>query len=254
MKSIHEQVTLNHLIDIYRGSSAKRIAQFQILDGAGKGKGLAKGDVERLLQHMCVKQVLKEYLVSNKMGFVSSYIKIGPSARALETGQLKIILMTTSDEPSSIKPSVIPVSSAAKPKATPSTSGSTVWPARKRKSLDSNLPAEVPQAVAATTKVSRVKKATDAEDTAKFSNARPVAQQAVDQMNIDCFDELMGKRSEICAKENIQCHHFLSNAAISEISKKLPKTIESLRAVKGLEERQINRFGALIVDICSKHS
>lgn len=252
MKSIHEQVTLNHLLDIYRGSSAKRIAQFQILDGAGKGKGLAKGDVERLLQHMCVKQVLKEYLVSNKMGFVSSYIKIGPSARALETGQLKIILMTTSDESNSIRPSAMPISPVSK--FTPSTSGSTVWPSRKRKSLDSNPPAEVPQTVTATTKVSRVKKVTNAKDTITPSRIERVAQRAIDQMNIDCFDELMGKRSEVCARENIQCHHFLSNAAISEISKKLPKTIESLRTVKGLEERQINRFGALIVDICSKHS
>lgn len=231
-KNIHDQITMNHLIDIYRGSAAKRIAQYQRLAEAGKGKNLSRVDTERLIQNLCTKQVLKEYCVSNKMGFVSSYVKVGPAARQLDNGQLRIVLITTEDDP---------VGPAAQPAAT----------SRKRKN-----PVAVPEQQAP--KAPRVTKAKEndppREQAAPKKNpaAKPSTTTAT-EMNMDCFDEIMDKRAEICNRDNIQCHHFLSNAAISELSKRLPRNLEELRTVKGIESRQLDRYGDLFLSICKKH-
>lgn len=227
MRNIHDQITLNHIIDIYRGSGAKRVAHYQSLAGAGRGRSLSRVDVERLVQSLCTKQVLKEYCVSNKMGFVSSYVKVGPMARQLETGQLKIVLVTTEEE-------------APAPTAT-----TTAWPSRKRRSAG-EAEAEKPKEGRWDTNASRAKRA----ETRKPKPAAPAA----DEMDMDCFDGLMAKRSEVCNKENIQCHHFLSNAAIGELSRKLPRTLAQLKAVKGIDERQVARFGETILSICKRHA
>lgn len=207
---------------------------------------MTKSDVERLLQHMCVKQVLKEYLVSNKMGFVSSYIKVGPMARQLENGQMKIILMTT-DENSAPNPPVNNTMVSSATKSAVSASGSK-WPSRKRKnSVPDNMQVPEPVTKTPTTKVSRVSKK-KVDGVAKATPSTSAQQSA----NMQCFQELMDKRSEVCARENIQCHHFLSNSAIGEISKRLPTSMAALSEVKGLEARQLSRFGNLILDICKR--
>jgi superfamily II DNA helicase RecQ len=229
-RNIHDQITMNHLIDIYRGSAAKRIAKYQRLNEAGKGKNLSRVDTERLIQNMCTKQVLKEYCVSNKMGFVSSYVKVGPMARQLDNGQLRMVLITTEDE------QVGPVGSTAavsrKRKNPPVAEQPVPKPAKAIKAKENEPPKEKPL----------VKKAALSKTVNKAS-----------EMDMDCFDDLMNKRAEVCNRDNIQCHHFISNAAISELSKRLPTTVEELRTVKGIESRQLERYGDLFLAICKKH-
>jgi len=232
---VHDQITLNHLIDIYRGSAAKRIAKYQRLPGAGKGKSLSRVDVERLVQCLCTKQVLKEYCVSNKMGFVSTYVKIGPVARELDNGQLKIILTTTED----LEGPNTGGSSAA--------TNQTTWPSRKRSSKSVNETGNV--------KVTKKTKATNpvlvdntASTSAKVSKSS--ATKTSPPLNQKCYDMLMSKRTEICSRENVQCHHFLSNAAIIEISRQMPKSVAALQCIKGVDGRQISKYGAYILDIC----
>lgn len=229
-------ITLNHLIDIYRGSGAKRISQYKHLPNAGKGKSLGRGEVERLIQHLCTKQVLMEFNVHNKMGFVSSYVKIGPMARQLETGVLKIVLMTCDEDTTANAPTT---SSSNKVAAT--------WPSRKRALEDKASGPTVSKTIKAASKRK------EREDT----KAKPVSSKSHGTsplvLNMDCFDELMRKRAEVCTKENIQCHHFLSNAAIGELAKRLPQNLQELKAIKGIEERQLMRFGPAFLEVCRKY-
>lgn len=230
-KSIHDQITMNHLIDIYRGSAAKRISKYQNLTEAGKGKNLSRVDTERLIQNLCTKQVLKEYCVSNKMGFVSSYVKVGPASRQLDNGQLRIILVTTEDD------QIGPV-------------GSTAAASRKRK--NPVVPQEQQAPKAAKVTKARENHAPREKPAAKIPSGSNPTGKAV-EMNMDCFDEIMNKRAEVCNRDNIQCHHFISNAAISELSKRLPVTMAELRSVKGIESRQLERYADLFLAICKKH-
>ena len=233
-------ITMNHLIDIYRGSGAKRILQYKHLPNAGKGKGLGRGEVERLIQHLCTKQVLMEFNVHNKMGFVSSYVKTGPMARQLESGLLKIVLMISNEE-SATAPASAASSSSSKP--------SSAWPSRKRGRSAQAAEPLAPKAIKAAGKPSLGKEvAKPKASSGKGHGASPLA------LNMDCFDELMRKRAEVCTRENIQCHHFLSNAAIGELAKRLPKSMHELKAVKGIEERQLARFGDTFLQLCRKHS
>lgn len=229
---VHDQITLNHLIDIYRGSAAKRIAKYQGLPGAGKGKSLSRVDVERLVQCLCTKQVLKEYCVSNKMGFVSTYVKIGPFARQLDNGQMKIILTTTEDleGPSN--------------GGSGDTTNQTAWPSRKRSSKSVNDNGSV--------KVTKKTKATNVDYAASTSAkvSKSSATKIPPPLNQNCYDMLMRKRTEICSRENIQCHHFLSNAAIIEIARQMPKSVAELQCIKGVDGRQISKYGSYILSIC----
>ncbi len=231
MKNIYDQITLNHLIDIYRGSAAKRIAKYQSLPGAGKGKSLSRVDVERLVQTLCTKQVFKEYCVSNKMGFVSSYVKLGPVSRQLEIGQLQIVLTTTEE-------------------IAPESNGGKSWPSRKRKSCgDEDL---VEEKVQPTKRVTKAAYKKDEKGSSSKSTRKQTEASKEKPMNLECFEKLMDKRSEICRRENIQCHHFLSTSAISEISKAMPRNINELNIIKGVENRQVTRFGELIIDVCNQ--
>ena len=91
-QAAHERHTLNQLIDMFKGSGAKKFANFQDLPFYGAGADLSKTEVERILQHMVTHQVFREDSVVNAMGFSSSYLKSGPKANDLLAGRMKINL------------------------------------------------------------------------------------------------------------------------------------------------------------------
>lgn len=76
VKSINSRLTLNQLLDIFRGSQAKLYARHQCLPHFGAGKDLSRTEAERLLQHLVVEDVFQEYCVSNALGFVKTYIRV----------------------------------------------------------------------------------------------------------------------------------------------------------------------------------
>lgn len=90
---INEKVTLLQLIDIFRGSTAKKAAYHSRNPYYGRGKGMSRGEVERLGQAMVMQQVFEETCETNAGGFVSSYVRSGPEARALEGGQKQITMI-----------------------------------------------------------------------------------------------------------------------------------------------------------------
>lgn len=75
-KSINSRLTLNQLLDIFRGSKAKQFDKYKNLPRFGSGSHLSRVDTERLLQHLITEDVLADHCVSNAMGFLQTYLKV----------------------------------------------------------------------------------------------------------------------------------------------------------------------------------
>lgn len=102
VKSIPGKVTLIQLVDIFRGSASKKSLKYENLTLYGSGKGLTRGDAERLAQTLVTQQVLEEFCETNGLGFVSSYVRVGRDASSLESGRRRISMINhVEDEPRS---------------------------------------------------------------------------------------------------------------------------------------------------------
>lgn len=97
-EALPDRHTLNQLVDMFKGSTAKRYAQLQDIPFYGAAADLSKTEAERILQNMLTNQVFATVCKSNAHGFVSSYLKTGPKAKDLLSGKLRITLSVCEDE------------------------------------------------------------------------------------------------------------------------------------------------------------
>lgn len=97
MQSIRGKITLIQLVDIYRGSASKKAIQYDHLPLYGSGKGLTRGDAERLAQTMVTQRILEEFCEANGLGFVSSYVREGREGASLLDGRKKISMIQSLD-------------------------------------------------------------------------------------------------------------------------------------------------------------
>ena len=89
-----EKVTAIVCQDIFRGSkSAKLIrAGYGDLKQYGAGKQFHKTELERIFFHLITLNILQEYAVINRGGFVASYIKLGSKSRNVLSGKLRVTM------------------------------------------------------------------------------------------------------------------------------------------------------------------
>ena len=87
-------MTLNQCIDVYRGSCNKKVSESGSASNPyhGSGKNISKVDADRLFKLLVIQRALVEHLQSNKAGFVHAYLKIGPNASKVLSGEVKIRL------------------------------------------------------------------------------------------------------------------------------------------------------------------
>ncbi len=97
-EALPERHTLNQLVDMFKGSTAKRYASLQDIPFYGAAADLSKTEAERILQSMLTNQVFATQCKSNAHGFVTSYLRIGPKAKDLQGGRLRITLTVCDDE------------------------------------------------------------------------------------------------------------------------------------------------------------
>ncbi|XP_014480193.1 PREDICTED: Bloom syndrome protein homolog isoform X2 [Dinoponera quadriceps] len=97
-------LTLVLLTDIFKGSDLKKIRESGLAQHPlyGRGKQWKRGDIERLLRHMVLKEYLHESMYINNE-IACAYVKIGPKASELMTkDDVKIqIPMRSSDKSTS---------------------------------------------------------------------------------------------------------------------------------------------------------
>lgn len=93
IKSIQDsKVTLIHCQDVYKGSKYQKIVQLGHHQSPyhGMGKDWKKADIERIFFKLVTERILNEYSVSTGRGFFSTYVKLGPRAKDLFKGKLKV--------------------------------------------------------------------------------------------------------------------------------------------------------------------
>ncbi|KAF2201331.1 ATP-dependent DNA helicase [Delitschia confertaspora ATCC 74209] len=82
VKQLHEdaKVTLLQCMDAFRGakSTGNRLAPFMELEEFGYGADLEREDIERLFNRLLEDRALKLKSVSNKSGFSTNYVHLGP--------------------------------------------------------------------------------------------------------------------------------------------------------------------------------
>lgn len=89
----NDKVTTIHCQDVYRGSRGGKVLKLGHHENPyhGLGSSLDRGAIERIFFHLQSEGCLLEYQIM-KGGFASSYVKLGPNARALMNGRKKIQL------------------------------------------------------------------------------------------------------------------------------------------------------------------
>ncbi len=82
----HQNVTLLHCVDVFRGGKTKKIVDLGHVDleEYGAGSNLERGDVERLFYRLLSEDALAEVNFVNKRGFASNYLHVS-SAECLRT-------------------------------------------------------------------------------------------------------------------------------------------------------------------------
>ncbi|CDO93836.1 unnamed protein product [Kluyveromyces dobzhanskii CBS 2104] len=93
VKSIQDsKVTLIHCQDVYKGSKYQKIVQLGHHQSPyhGMGNDWKKADIERIFFKLVTERILNEYSVSTGRGFFSTYVKLGPRAKDLFKGKMKV--------------------------------------------------------------------------------------------------------------------------------------------------------------------
>ncbi|KAF3423138.1 LOW QUALITY PROTEIN: hypothetical protein E2986_00662 [Frieseomelitta varia] len=94
----NSKLTLVLLTDIFKGSDLKKLRELGLTKHPlyGRGKSWNRGNIERLLHHMVLKEYLQEQMYINNE-IACAYVKIGPNANELMTTKnVKVIIPTRS--------------------------------------------------------------------------------------------------------------------------------------------------------------
>ncbi|CAH8533727.1 unnamed protein product [Heterobilharzia americana] len=87
-------VTLNYLVDLFRGANTSQIQRSgdQMNSIYGQGSSYSKTDAERLLHRLVAERVLFEELAVTQLDHVVAYVRLGYKATSLLNGSIKITL------------------------------------------------------------------------------------------------------------------------------------------------------------------
>ncbi|CAO1635097.1 unnamed protein product [Parajaminaea phylloscopi] len=107
--------TMLHFVDVFRGSQSRSVRDkgHHQHKFAGAGSSLNRGDVERLFQHLTIREIFNERSEVNAMGFANAYLELGPAATDLFEGKTRIELSVQKSSGVLTTSTVRPNSSAA---------------------------------------------------------------------------------------------------------------------------------------------
>lgn len=202
----HDNVTILHCVDIYRGLRNKRIVQSGHTDSPmyGKGKGQDRLEVDRIFHHLVAEGILKEYSHYNRAGFAQSYIKKGPKAVEVVRGDLKVTMNTFLEKESSVLEGSTVGGNFSKPKASTNLPVKTASVLKKR-SANINVPK-------------------DDNYEMRYAELELVREEAKEAGNYSSADD-------IC-----------SDTSLNLIAQELPDNLTDFKKIKGLTNTQVLRM------------
>jgi len=92
--SLENKLTMNHFIDIFMGSEKSKFKDGCPTYNAAQSEApkFSRNDAERLFRFLLLKNVVEEQLVTGAHDNVFAYLKLGPKAKDIENGAMKVSL------------------------------------------------------------------------------------------------------------------------------------------------------------------
>lgn len=92
VRRVGDKKTLLQCADAYRGAKSKAVSDNRLDELAefGAGSDLDRGDAERLFYYLLAEDALEEYHITNRKGFTTQYVKVGPNSLAYSSGNSKL--------------------------------------------------------------------------------------------------------------------------------------------------------------------
>ena len=95
-----DKVTMNHVMDVFRGMKHAKIVSLchDQLHHYGKGKSWRKQDTERLFRMLVIREILTEKCELNGMGFPMSHLRIGAKCSLPQREEIMLTLTEDANE------------------------------------------------------------------------------------------------------------------------------------------------------------
>lgn len=280
-----EKITLVQLIDVFRGSGAKKYAHFARNPNFGSGRDLTRTEAERLLQNMCAQNILQQFNVSNAMGYVSTYIRNGKDARDVERGLKKVVLaVDNSMSPPDLTdgfPAIqttLPTRNKTlskrkkqppQPTADLVINSDPLFDDEDSEYLPSASPAKKTRTVNSKTKKPNSGKAKkerlsqeviliedDADSTQIPKSQTKKTQKEKSKSSTtaaDLYNAVLKRREEICMRDKLSVARVMDNKTVKEISMAMPTSLTELARIKGIDDNKLVRYGPDIIDIVKRY-
>lgn len=237
-------VTLNQLMEIYRGTKSQQIVKFfntSRLRAYGAGKQFKKYELDRVAHTMIFERVIVETSTSNQQGFVSDYVQLGENAAPIQLGKKPFLVEFPKEKPrTSGKENKAEETKNQKKKVPAKTKTST---SRAKSPIHSTL--EV------------IELDSDEENgglpTSSIGKKNPADVSVIPPDMSQKLVENMKKFVTNWADEerfngnNIFYWHIMSNSAMKMIATLVPTTLEELKEI--LAEKIVKQYGERIIKL-----
>ncbi|KAK6095035.1 ATP-dependent DNA helicase sgs1 [Batrachochytrium dendrobatidis] len=265
----NQKITINHCVDIFRGSKQAKIMSMMHdqIEGYGVGRMYTRTTVERLFHFLVSRDVLVERCEFNASGFSSGYVKLGRQANLVLNGRQKLNFafideadnmktqkthMQKQDLSISKKSNTKPThSTAAVSKRNAATSKKTSMEQHDEDIYDDmDIMADLFQEESIDV---------DFEPTANTpSKNKPKKASAISQeiqtLRDQCFQELIQKRNELVGRLGVMPSTVFVDAVLKSMAEKMPDTISGLLNVHGVDDAKFRRFGDAFLPITTKYA
>lgn len=232
LKSINNKITLNQLIDIYRGSKAKIYSKYEHVPGFSAGKYLSRSEAERILQHLVIENILQEHCVTNALGFVQTYIRLNTRvANSLQKGSKKF--------------------SISEPISTKNIDNSDIY---TQKTLiyqtcdHNNLKDEKHEISINFSRELNVSHSVN--EICKNEDSLLINFSSEDQFSLKekLYSNLMNLRNRLQLECKCPAPYIFTDATIIEIIETMPKSLKELEKVISLDKKKLKSYGSKILE------
>lgn len=237
----NDYVTLNHCIDVYRGSRMRALMDkhHDRAKNYGQGKNLDRTEVERMFHHLITEGILDEYSIF-RGGFSCSYIKRGTESQKVISGSMTVAMVFNPTFAKNPTPSRQQNTTKG---ATPAKTPSRATPVRATPTR--STPARTSSSRAPPSREPPQNSARNTVTPRAAANS-PFAPRSVNSswyFEENCYGKLELKRLQLKKDFSLaQVSDVCSNEALREMAKLLPTDIESFSKVTGITSLQVENF------------
>ncbi|CAO3644916.1 unnamed protein product [Cunninghamella blakesleeana] len=225
-----DNITLLQMVDICYGSKSKLIKDngYHYLSNFGKLSYLSKSEIERLLIHLILDDILEERTIGNRKGFYNTYLRVG-SVNISEIHE-NIVIETRSAENTKKKPSTSSTSSAVP--SSPSSPASPMLISSPTSDIDDHI---------------------DDQDEFTDMPLPPLLPSRLEQIHDNCYRELLTEKSKLISEHGSS--EILDTSYLKLMADKLPiNYLDFLKLLNLTDDTIFDIYGRRLSRICKKYA